>query len=56
MLIITEAKKGGGEWEFFDLPQKWQIGYKGLTFNLQPFSFKHTGLFPEQRSKLGLVF
>ena len=42
------SKKGGGEWEFFDLPQKWQIGYKGLTFNLQPFSFKHTGLFPEQ--------
>ena len=22
--------------------------YKGLTFNLKPFSFKHTGLFPEQ--------
>ena len=42
------SKQGGGEWEFFDLPQKWQIGYKGLTFNLQPFSFKHTGLFPEQ--------
>ena len=42
------SKKGGGEWEFFDLPEKWQIQYKELTFNLQPFSFKHTGLFPEQ--------
>lgn len=42
------SSKGGGEWEFFDLPEVWQIGYKGLTFRLQPFSFKHTGLFPEQ--------
>lgn len=42
------SKKGGGEWEFFDLPKQWQIQYKDLTFNLQPFSFKHTGLFPEQ--------
>ena len=22
--------------------------YKDLTFNLKPFNFKHTGLFPEQ--------
>lgn len=42
------SKKGGGEWEFFDLPQKWKIHYRDLTFWLQPFSFKHTGLFPEQ--------
>ncbi len=42
------SSKGGGEWEFFDLPKQWKIEYKDLTFNLQPFSFKHTGLFPEQ--------
>ena len=42
------SKEGGGEWEFFDLPKQWTINYKELTFNLQPFSFKHTGLFPEQ--------
>ena len=42
------SKAGGGEWEFFDLPQEWQIGYDELRFNLKPFSFKHTGLFPEQ--------
>lgn len=42
------SKKGGGEWEFFDLPKQWQIQYGALTFNLKPFSFKHTGLFPEQ--------
>lgn len=42
------SKKGGGEWEFFDLPEQWTIQYRNLTFNLKPFSFKHTGLFPEQ--------
>ena len=42
------STKGGGEWEFFDLPTEWCINYKDLTFNLKPFSFKHTGLFPEQ--------
>ncbi len=42
------SNKGGGEWEFFDLPEEWSIHYKELTFRLKPFSFKHTGLFPEQ--------
>ena len=42
------SSKGGGEWEFFGLPKQWSISYRELTFNLKPFSFKHTGLFPEQ--------
>ena len=42
------SSKGGGEWEFFDLPKQWEIAYKDLRFNLKPFSLKHTGLFPEQ--------
>lgn len=53
------SAKGGGEWEFFRLPDEWSISYslgslgarqsKGsLAFRLKPFSFKHTGLFPEQ--------
>ena len=42
------SKKGGGEWEFFRLPEQWDIHYRNLTFHLKPFSFKHTGLFPEQ--------
>ena len=42
------SKKCGGEWEFFDLPEQWSIHYRDLTFHLKPFSFKHTGLFPEQ--------
>lgn len=52
--------KGGGEWEFFKLPETWSIDYElpkdvaclnnnsKITFNLKPFSFKHTGVFPEQ--------
>ena len=42
------SSKGGGEWEFFNLPEEWSIHYGELTFRLKPFSFKHTGLFPEQ--------
>lgn len=42
------STKGGGEWEFFNLPEQWSINYKSLKFQLKPFSFKHTGLFPEQ--------
>lgn len=42
------SSKGGGQWEFFDLPEQWKISYRDLAFHLKPFSFKHTGLFPEQ--------
>ena len=42
------SSAGGGQWEFFDLPEEWSITYGSLTFRLKPFSFKHTGLFPEQ--------
>ena len=42
------SKQGGGQWEFIDLPQQWSVSYKDLTFQLKPFNFKHTGLFPEQ--------
>ncbi len=42
------SSKGGGEWEFFRLPDEWSIRYQELTFRLKPFRFKHTGLFPEQ--------
>ena len=42
------SSKGGGSWEFHDLPEVWSIRYGDLTFRLKPFRFKHTGLFPEQ--------
>lgn len=44
------SKSGGGSWQFINknLPERWQIHYKDLTFNIKPMGFKHTGLFPEQ--------
>ncbi|MCR4938294.1 MAG: class I SAM-dependent methyltransferase [Lachnospiraceae bacterium] len=48
------SRSGGGEWEFHDLPKEWCISYElspagqTLNFNLKPFAFKHTGIFPEQ--------
>ena len=56
------SPKGGGEWDFIDLPETWDIHYdlgRGfdpadetendrITFHLKPFAFKHTGVFPEQ--------
>ena len=42
------SNKGGGQLEFFDLPEQWEISYGNLKFHLKPFHFKHTGLFPEQ--------
>ena len=42
------SNKGGGQCEFFDLPEQWEISYGNLKFHLKPFNFKHTGLFPEQ--------
>ena len=42
------SSRGGGEWAFFGLPEEWTVHYGELTFRLKPFSFKHTGLFPEQ--------
>ena len=50
--IYHRSRSGGGEWEFRSLPEQWTIRYRlgeqPLTFHLKPFSFKHTGLFPEQ--------
>ena len=40
---------GGGYWENLkNIPDRWQIKYKDLTFNIKQMGFKHTGLFPEQ--------
>ena len=43
------SNTGGGMWKYNKkIPDKWQIKYKDLTFNIKPLGFKHTGLFPEQ--------
>ena len=42
------SSSGGGEWRRRNLPDRWNIAYENLTFNLSLMNFKHTGLFPEQ--------
>ena len=44
----ARSSTGGGQWETKDVPERWQISYGDLTFNIKPMNFKHTGLFPEQ--------
>jgi 23S rRNA (cytosine1962-C5)-methyltransferase len=42
----TEA---GGDWKIKSgTPDKWQINFSNLKFNIKPTAFKHTGIFPEQ--------
>lgn len=43
------SSSGGGSWSFSKpVPEKWNIRYGDLSFNIRPTGFKHTGLFPEQ--------
>ena len=44
----ARSSTGGGQWEKKDLPERWTVAYRDLTFNIKPMNFKHTGLFPEQ--------
>jgi 23S rRNA (cytosine1962-C5)-methyltransferase len=47
--VYYRSDKGGGHWENINnVPARWQVKYKDLTFNVKLMSFKHTGLFPEQ--------
>ncbi|MBQ9979872.1 MAG: class I SAM-dependent methyltransferase [Oscillospiraceae bacterium] len=42
------SSTGGGSWDKSGLPERWQVRYGELTFNVKPMNFKHTGIFPEQ--------
>ena len=44
----ARSSSGGGAWEKKDLPERWTVQYRDLTFHIKPMNFKHTGLFPEQ--------
>ena len=47
--VYHRSKTGGGSWEYKGkVPDRWQVHYKDLTFNIKLMGFKHTGLFPEQ--------
>ena len=49
------ASTGGGQWVKREVPQHWPIRYGGLTFQVKPMNFKHTGLFPEQAANWEFV-
>lgn len=42
------SSSGGGRWERNGVPERWQIKWRSLVFNIKPMNFKHTGVFPEQ--------
>ncbi len=44
----VRSSLGGGQWSFRAVPERWQIHYDSLTFNVGLMNFKHTGIFPEQ--------
>ena len=47
--IYHRNTSGGGYWENLKkLPDRWQVSYRDLVFNIKQMGFKHTGLFPEQ--------
>ena len=47
--VYTRSSSGGGSWEFMrELPERWTVSYRNLSFYVRPTGFKHTGLFPEQ--------
>ncbi len=48
---VYERKGASGAWKKDkSFPKSWDVVYAGLTFELRPTSFKHVGIFPEQKS------
>lgn len=47
--VYHRSNTGGGQWEVHNrIPDRWEISYRDLTFNVKTMGFKHTGVFPEQ--------
>ena len=51
----ARSNSGGGQWLRNRLPERWQIRYRELTFNVKPMNFKHTGVFPEQAANWDFI-
>ena len=51
----ARSSTGGGHWSEHQLPERWQIHYGNLTFNVKPMNFKHTGVFPEQAANWDFI-
>jgi 23S rRNA (cytosine1962-C5)-methyltransferase len=50
----SRSSTGGGHWNGAEIPV-FRIGYKDLTFQIKPMSFKHTGVFPEQAANWDFI-
>ena len=47
--VYYRSSQGGGHWEnLHEVPSRFEICYRDLTFHIKQMGFKHTGLFPEQ--------
>ncbi len=54
--VYHRSRSGGGHWQALKkVPAVWDIGYKGLRFNLKMMGFKHTGIFPEQATNWDFI-
>ena len=51
----ARSSTGGGQWAQKRLPERWQVRYDDLTFNVKPMNFKHTGVFPEQAANWDFI-
>ena len=51
----ARSSTGGGQWADKSVPQRWQIHYRDLTFNVGLMNFKHTGVFPEQAANWDFI-
>ena len=51
----ARSNSGGGQWLQHHLPERWQIRYRELVFNVKPMNFKHTGVFPEQAANWDFI-
>lgn len=49
--LVYSRKGREGDWDVKKkVPESWMVSWENLKFHIQPTSFKHTGLFPEQAS------
>lgn len=51
----ARSSSGGGRWVKSRLPERWQVRYGSLCFNVKPMNFKHTGVFPEQAANWDFI-
>ena len=51
----ARSSSGGGKWSSNHLPERWQVRYDTLTFNVKPMNFKHTGVFHEQAANWDFI-